>query len=557
MMAKFGSWGTPPRRHSKSLGARVSSAVVLTALSVDCVGSANEAPAAEHRKAPTADARVAPVPLRRLTREEYNNTVRDLLGDTTRPANAFPPDETVGGFESNSIAPATSLLVELYMDAAEGLASRARARLDAIAPCSAGKAHEECAAEFVERFGGRAFRRPLVDAERATLLSVYADKARETDHGAGIQLALEVILQSPQFLYRVEPIEGPAGTMRALTGNEIATRLAYFVWSSTPDDELLDAAADGLLSSPADVERAARRLLADPRAKDGVRNFHRQWLGLRELETESKDVVVSPTFTPALKDAMVEETLRFSTHAVFSEGDAVAALLTSKSSFVNAPLAKLYGVAPPAEDFALVDLPASQRSGVLTHASVLAVHATALETSPILRGKFVREKFLCQEIPPPPPSVNITPPSIDPTRTTKERFLQHRTDRSCSGCHELMDPIGFGFEHYDSIGAWRDVVGAFPVDSVGELSRAETADGRFDGAVELGARLASSDQVRHCFATQWFRFALGRGERDEDAASIEHAYGAFAKKGFDVRELIVAIAMSHAFLHVRFEEGSL
>jgi hypothetical protein len=177
----------------------------------------------------------------------------------------------------------------------------------------------------------------------------------------------------------------------------------------------------------------------------------------------------------------------------------------------------------------------------------MTVLASAEETSPVLRGKFVREKLLCQRVPPPPPSVAIELPKFDPKLTKKERFAQHRTDPSCAGCHKRMDPIGFGFEHYDAIGAWRKVEGAFPVDAVGMISGTSDAAGPFDGAVALGARLAASQQVRRCIATQWFRSALGRLERDADAASLEAAYQAFARAGFDVRALIVAIAMSDAF----------
>ncbi len=525
-------------------------------LAVGCVGAGSEP---EARKRPAlaqiGDEKVAPVPLRRLTREEYNNSVRDLLGDSSRPALAFPPDETVAGFESNNIAPVTELLVQRYMDAAEELAARAAAKFDTLAPCADAAAPEACASDFIERFGRLVYRRPLEAKEQQALLSVYRDKAAQAGYAAGIQLTLEVMLQSPQFLYRLEPQDGAGASARALTGYELATRLSYFVWASTPDRQLLDEAAQGRLSEPADVERAMRRLLADARAKDGVRSFHRQWLGLRELETESKDNQLSPSFTPELKAAMIEETLRFAAHTVFEDGDTVSKLFRSKQSFINAPLATLYGASAPGEGFALVDLPADQRSGVLTHASVLSVHANANQTSPILRGKFVREKFLCQEIPPPPANVNITPPKVDPKLTTKQRFEQHRTDRSCSGCHQMMDPIGFGFEHYDAIGAYRTVDGAFPVDAVGELTVTKDANGAFNGAVELGAKLAASEQVRRCVATQWFRFALGRGEVDDDADSLAAAYEAFARKGFDVRELMVAIAMSHAFRHARFEEG--
>ena len=205
----------------------------------------------------------------------------------------------------------------------------------------------------------------------------------------------------------------------------------------------------------------------------------------------------------------------------------------------------------------MVDLPRDQRSGVLTQASVMTVLATAEHTSPILRGKFVRERLLCEPIPPPPPGVIITPPKVDPKVTAKQRFAQHRADASCAGCHQLMDPIGFGFEHYDGVGRFRTAVdGAFPVDAVGELSGTGASDGPFDGAVELGARLASSEQVRRCVAAQWFRFALGRSERDGDASSLAAAYQAFEREGFDIRELVVAITRTDAFRHVRFEEGT-
>jgi len=531
--------------------------VVGLDIGVGCGGAGAEQPnvSGGDRKAKDAvDVGVAPVPLRRLTREEYNNTVRDLLADTTRPADAFPPDEAVGGFESNNLAPVTPATVERYMDAAEVLAAKANKRLDALAPCAEGRPHDICAGEFVDTFGRLAFRRPLDEGERSALMALYADKAARSNYAGGIQLAIEAMLQSPQFLYRVEPAEGPSSSTRALSGYELATRLSFFVWASTPDSQLLDDAAAGRLSAPDGVERAARRMLKDPRAVDGIKSFHRQWLGLAQLETASKDVALGPAFTPELKSAMVEETLRFTAHAVLAGGDTVETLLTSSASFVNAPLAKVYGVPPPAEGFAMVDLPPGQRSGVLTHASVMTVLTHADETSPILRGRFVREKFLCQVIPPPPPSVNTTPPKIDPALTTKQRFAQHRTDPSCAACHQMMDPIGFGFEHYDAIGSFRAVEGAFPIDAVGELSSTDDADGPFDGAVELGVRLAASEEVRRCIAKQWFRFALGRSERDGDATSVAAAYRAFAREGFDVRELVVAIAKSHAFRHARFEE---
>ena len=529
-------------------------------LASGCAAAAPSHPSVERAAPPAARPMLAvvaaPAPLRRLTNEEYNNTVRDLLGDASRPADAFPPDEVVAGFENNTVAPVTQALVERYLDAAEALAARSAGRLEVLAPCPAAAAPDGCARAFIDAFGRLAYRRPLDDGDRAELQAIYADKERRSGHARAIQLVVAAILASPKFLYRLEPADGGTKT-RPLTGFEVATRLAYFIWASTPDTELLDAAAAGTLQAPEGVERAARRLLSDPRAVDGIRSFHRQWLELRVLDTESKDPVLYPAFTPELRAAMVEETLRFAAHAVLDGGDGIAALLTAKRSYVNAPLAKLYGVpAPPGDGFVLVDLPPRERSGLLTQASVMTVLAGAEEASPILRGKFVREKVLCETIRPPPADVDIRPPRFDPTKTKKERFAQHRTDPSCAFCHDSMDPTGFGFEHYDAVGAWRTVDGAFPVDATGVLSRTDDADGPFDGAVALAARLAASTQVRRCLATQWFRAAMGRGERPEDTASREAAYQAFARAGFDVRELIVAIATGDAFRHAGFEQGS-
>jgi hypothetical protein len=563
----------PPKRRARradrpspSKAWRDRAAGFAALLVAGCGAATNQPPSAKivpaHAVAPITHAVVkppvvtAPSPLRRLTNEEYNNTIRDLLGDTSRPADAFGPDEAVGGFENNTVSPVTQALVERYMDASEALAARAASRLDKLAPCAAKELPAACARKFIDVFGRLVYRRPLDDRERSTMLAIYAAKEKPSGHARALQLVIAAMLQSPMFLYRLEPADGGPKT-RALTGYEVATRLSYFIWASAPDTALLDAAAAGKLTTPEDVAGAARRLLKDPRAVDGIRSFHRQWLDLRELDTKSKDPLLYPSFTPELKRAIVEETLRFSANAVLQGGDAVTTLLTSNKTFVNAPLAKLYGVAPPAGDgFALVELPPSQRSGLLTQASVMAVLAGVEEASPILRGKFVREKFLCETIPPPPASVDITPPKCDPKVTKKERFARHRTDPTCASCHEMMDPTGFAFEHYDAVGAWRTVDEAFPVDAVGMLSGTDDADGSFDGAVALAARLSASKQVRHCIATQWFRAALGRVDRYEDMDSIETAYQAFERAGFDARELIVAIAMSDAFRHAGFDQGN-
>lgn len=501
-----------------------------------------------------ADVRIvaAPTLLRRLTNEEYDNTVRDLLGDRERPAAAFPPDEAVGGFENNTVTPISQTGVERYMEAAEGLAARAVKHLDTLAPCPSGSPEAACAGQLLDTLGRRIYRRPLDSRERTALLALFAQEHERSGYTHAIELVLTAMLESPSFLYRAEPADGSTSA-RELTGYELATRLSYLLWASTPDDELLDAAAAGALGNREGLAEAARRLLADRRAQDGVRSFHRQWLDLRVLDTASKSPALYPDFTPELKDAMVEETLRFTSHAVFQGGDSVATLLTSHKSFINAGLARIYGVpAPPGGDFQLVDLPAEQRSGVLTHASLMAALSGADETSPILRGKFVRERLLCEKIAPPPPDVNARPPAFDPRLSKRQRFERHRTDMSCAFCHEALDPPGFAFEHYDALGAWREREGVLPVDATGILTGTDDVDGPFDGVVALGARLSTSAQVRRCVATQWFRAAVGRVERVEDNPSLDAIFQTFARSGFDARELIIAIVTSDAFRRVGF-----
>jgi hypothetical protein len=334
------------------------------------------------------------------------------------------------------------------------------------------------------------------------------------------------------------------GSVVLLDPYQIAARLSYFLLNTMPDAALFAAAKAGRLTSPADIETQARRLLQDPRAREAVGQFFGEWLILDALDDETKDATLFPDFDDALKAAMKEETLRFTT-AVVLDGDArLATLLTSSQSFVNAPLGKLYGVTAGA-DFASVTLDPTQRSGLLTQASLLTRTAHDDSNSPTRRGKFVREAFMCQPPPPPPPGVPALPAVIT-GQTARERYQQHVANVACATCHTLMDPIGFGFSNYDPIGRYQTMEGGKPVDASGEISGSQDLDGPFTGAVELSRKLAGSDNVRACLTAQWFRYALGRTEAAGDAASIASALGAFAPAG-DLRELIVATTKTDSF----------
>jgi hypothetical protein len=493
-------------------------------------------------------------PIRRMTRFEYNNTVRDLLGDTSEPASTFVVEEEALGFNNQASAlGVTQLLAEQYMEASEAVATNATAKLDELLggcdPASAGD--EVCGQEFVESFGPRAFRRPLQASEIDRLMAVFSWGLGEYDFKTGIELVIQTALQSPHFLYRVEfgmpdPVEA---NVVQLNHYEVASRLSYMLWSSMPDDELLAAAAAGELATPEQIAAQARRMLDDDKARAAVANFHTQWLQLGNIESVNKDPATYPDYDATVRTLWKAETEAFLDYVVFEgEGD-VTTLLTAPYSLMNAELAAFYGIDGPTGDaFELVELDAGQRAGFLTHASLLAVHAKPNQSSPVHRGKFVREQLLCQILQPPPPDLMVEAPEVDPTATTREQFAEHSTNPACSGCHQLMDPIGFGFEHYDGIGKWRDLDHGIEVDASGELVQTDI-DGEFDGAVELAQKLAQSEQVRECVATQWFRFGYGRAEQPEDACNLERVQTAFATANYDIKELLVALTQTDAFMY--------
>jgi len=507
---------------------------------------------------PTADCSQitpGPSPVRRMTRVEYDNTVRDLLGDETRPARNFPAEEESLGFNNNAdtliVAP---ILAEHYQAAAESLAETAvtqhlPALLGGCNPDSLGEA--TCAEKFISDFGPLVYRRPLVAEESAALLAVFDAGLEQFDFETGIRLALTTMLQSPHFLYRVEfglPVEGQP-EIRKVAPYELASRLSYFLWGSMPDAALFKAAASGQLETKEQVAAQARRLLKDPRARSAVHDFHGQWLKLKHIEETEKDLDVYPDFDPELRPLLRAEADAFLDHVIWDGAGDLDTLLLAPYTFLNQELAAYYGVPGPMTDtFEKVALPPGQASGFLTQSGLLAVLAKANQASPIHRGKFIRENILCQFIPPPPDNVDITPPEVDPSLPTRERFQQHSADPLCSGCHSLMDPVGFGFEHFDGIGMWRDMEAGQPIDASGELTNAKVS-GSFDGVPELAAMLADSPEVEACMTRQWFRFAYGRGETNADDCILDELGDEFAKSGRNIQDLLVALTQTDAFMY--------
>lgn len=497
--------------------------------------------------------------LRRLTRDQFNNTVRDLIGATGKPADALAPDEKMGPFHSNAIAPITDLVVQQHQETARTLATEARARMATIAPCDlAADTGTTCATRFVTEFGLKAFRRPLDAAEVTAYVGLYnVGKAGTGGAANGFRLVLETMLQSPAFLYHsdVGANGTPQGTPSLATSYELASRISYFLWNTMPDAALFTKAASGALAQPTAVSAEVDRMLKDDKAGATIALFHRQWLDLEELPTKTKDPTLYPNFSPAVAAAMLQETSLFTDHVVRKGDGLLKTLLTSNVAFPQGELFGIYGVAQPGGYTAgtPVMLDATKRAGLLTQAAFLTRNAHGNQTSPIHRGIVVRENLLCQPIPAPPPGVSTGVAVPTPATTTRQRFEQHSTDPSCAACHQLIDPLGVGFEHYDAVGAYRTQDGIGQVDATGNVVEADVA-GAFKGGVELANKLAASKQVENCVVNQWFRFSLGRIETQNDACSIKSIREGFRASGGNIRTLLAQVAVSDAFRYVRSQE---
>lgn len=493
--------------------------------------------------------------LSRLTRARYLNSLRDLLGDDLALPSALEPDVEADGLLA--IGAGTAAVsprgIELYEDAAFHVAEQVMgdpARRKRVVPCTpAGTADAACARAFVEQLGRRAWRRPLVAEEVEPLVEVATAAARTLDdfHG-GLAYALAALLQSPSFLYRVEVgAPGPDGVRRH-TGYEMASRLSYFLWNTTPDDLLLAAAESGALDTPAGVAAQARRLIDDPRARQGVRNLFAEYLDLRALDELRKDPNVYKHFSADLGGLAREETLRVIEHLVFEADADYRELLTTRQTFLDRRLAAIYNVpAAGPEGFGAVELPADgPRVGLLGHVSVLARFAHPVSTSPTLRGRFIRDVLLCQPLPPPPANLNTALPEPDArARTLRERLDAHRTDPFCANCHAAMDPPGLGLEQFDGVGRFRLLDNDEPIDPSGELDGVPFADAR-----ELAEVVAAHERLVPCLVDRVFGYATGREPSRQDAAVLADLERQFAEEGHRVKALLYAVATSEAFRRV-------
>jgi hypothetical protein len=495
---------------------------------------------------------------RRLTQSQYTHTIHDLFGASVLVPRSLEPDTAHEG--STAIgASETSLSArgaEQYQDAAYAIAEqvlRDPMRRAAVVACTPNAPDDAvCAERFVRSTARRVWRRDVSDAEVMALVGV-ATRAGSTlmDAHRGYEYALAAMLQAPDFLYRTEvgTVDAMRPRERRVTGYELASRLSFFLWDSTPDDALLDAASTGSLDTPTGLAASVDRMLASPKARQGLRAFVTDWLQLARLDGLSKDAMIFPSFSADLGASAREEVLRNVDFHVFDRDLDLRDLLTTRETFVNRRLAAIYGVqftvreATPTE-FVRVTLPASQpRRGLLGTVAFLALQAHPVSTSPTLRGRFVREQLLCYQIPMPPVNVNTAIPEPSPTlRTLRQRLTRHMAETSCRSCHAAMDPVGLAYENFDGIGRFRHTDNGAALDTSGDLDGVAYRD-----AAELAAALRESPLLSRCIVERLYRHAWGHVETPMQREETERLEARFVASGHRLRALLREIATGDAF----------
>ena len=506
-----------------------------------------------------------PLTVRRLTHSQYSNTVRELLGDLSQPANVFPKEDFIHGFknqlEGQNISP---LQAEAYSDAAERLARSALRggdprNLISMKPSS--PSDPVAAQSFVRQFGLKAFRRPLTDDETNKYVRLFLKgSTKASEFNAGAQLVIEAMLQSPNFLFRIQRREDLNHEQF-----EIASQLSYLLWDTMPDEEMLQAASANQFSDVAQIEARARRMLDDPRAAIALDEFLAQWMRFDRVLDATRDRRKYREFHSEVAAAMAEETRQLFRHLVWNNLNFME-FFTADYTFISTSLSQIYGMPLPAMEFSRVDYPAdSGRSGILGHGSFLVLTSKPAETSPTSRGLFIRNHFLAQEIAPPPPGVNAVLPEIteDNPLTNRQRLSVHLNSEACASCHRLIDPIGYGFEQYDAIGGFQSKMavrfGGRDNPSTKELDLDTAAfvqgipNSEFSRPKELGKLLAGNETCQRCIVKQFFRYAFGREESSADQPILDDAFEKFRNSGFRFRELIMAMVTSKLFLQRNYD----
>ena len=486
--------------------------------------------------------------LRRLTRVELEATLTDLVGETQPLARTLLPPDPTDPFDNDyRLQLASTTLVDSLEELAKQAAERTVAdpvRRAKVLPCMPTGANDStCFRLFVRTFGRQALRRPMLDEEVERFMPLHALGVEANAFDTAMKLALRAFLQHPEFIYRVElgVPTGQAG-VQGLTGFHRATRLSYLLVGSTPPDWLLDSAAAGALSTPDGVRTAAQRLLDDPRSRNQVERFHALWLGYHRLPHPAQLTAAMQAESDALVDRVV-----------FDRSADYFTLFTSPETFIDGTLAAHYGLTAKGAAPAWTPYGNAPRKGLLSHGSVLSQGVKFADSSPTQRGIFIRNRLFCQEIPPPPPGVNVDEQPTSTSPCKKARYSAHASVGGCKGCHDSIDPIGFGLERYDRQGRYRttdDGLPQCPIDGEGDVGGTT-----FNGPTGLADALIASGQFEECIATQVFRYAAGRREESRDRAFIRRVSKQFIAGDRKFLDLMVELVSDDAFAFRRDEEA--
>jgi len=498
---------------------------------------------------------VPEVSVPRLTSAQYRNSIRDIFGEDIITPPTLEPDIASGGFVAigAGISTISPRGVELYEEGAYAIAVQLvdEDKRDRLTDCEPfGAQDTSCFEAIVDKYGPLLFRRPLSTAERTRYVQVGKKIGAESDDfWTGTRYMLAAMLQSPNFLFRAEigkPVDDGTGRLR-LNNYELASRLAFFLWNTTPDAELLDAARDGELSTDKGIEQHVRRMLDDERAVEGMRAFFSDIYDLDALLELSKDPTIYTLYSPELGLWSREQTLLTIQDIIFEDRD-FRELMTTRETYLNRKLASMYGVvAPTREGFAKTTLPEdSQRYGLIGHASILSLYSHPVSSSATLRGKFIRERLLCGIIPSPPADVDTSiPEPSGETPTLRDRVAEHLENPTCAGCHNLMDPLGLALENFDGIGVWREDDEGYPIDASGTVDGAS-----FEDPQGLANALSDHPNLTRCMVQHAIQYSTGTRVTRDQQALLTYLDIEFAASEFRFKELIVALTLSPIFREV-------
>ncbi len=498
-----------------------------------------------------------PPGLRRLTAAQYTNAIHDIFGEEVRVTASLEPDERVDGLQAlgSAVVTVSPFGVGQYEDSAYEIAAKVVADADLrdrwFACPNVGRIDYACLSATLPAYLTTAWRRAPTDTELSRMYWLAGQAAGTLgSHWDGVTYVIAASLQSPNFLYRAElgeDVLDGSGTRR-FSNDDLASRLAFFLWNTTPDDELLRAASAGELTTDGGLATQVDRMLADPRARQGTRAFFSDMFALDELDDVSKDTTIFLHMDETVGPSAREETLSTLDWIVWQNDGDWRDALTTRTTFLNRKLAAIYNVAAPArEGFGQTEYPDdSGRVGLLGQASVLALHAHPTSSSVTRRGLFVRGVLLCQDLPPPPANVDTSiPASTADAPTMRDRVARHLADPACASCHTLTDPIGLAMENFDGLGGWRDVDGGAPIDASGELDGVD-----YDDAVGLAQAVHDHEALGPCLASTVYEYATAHTPAYGEGELLAwHAQG-LAESGYRVQFLLRDIVMAPGFRQV-------